>query len=64
MQDVADVLQDEDFNQQTDKIREFLYSGNNAQWDGSEFVRIFKKAAAHKVKCQSNDDGALPKLYK
>ncbi len=64
LQDVADVLQDEDFNQQTDKIREFLYSGNNAQWDGSEFVRIFKKAAAHKVKCQSNDDGALPKLYK
>ncbi len=64
LQDLADVLKDDEFNGQVDKIREFLYAGSDAQWDGVAFVRAFKRAASHKVKCTSSEDGALPKLYK
>ena len=64
LQDLADVLKDDEFNVQLDKIREFLYAGSDAQWDGVTFVRAFKRAASHKVKCTSGEDGALPKLYK
>lgn len=64
LQDLADVLNDEEFSTQLDKIREFLYAGSETKWDGVAFVRTFKKAASHKVKCQAGEDGALPKLYK
>lgn len=64
LQDLADVLNDEEFSIQLDKIREFLYAGSDAPWDGTTFIRIFKKAASHKVKCQAGEEGTLPKLYK
>lgn len=64
LQDLADILHDEDFNLQLDKIREALYGGSEIKWDGVGFVSIFKKAAAHKRRCDKNEEEILPKLYK
>lgn len=64
LQDIAAIYNDTDFNVQMDKIRAFLYSGQNAQWNSKEFINVFRKISSRKSRKNNSDNEMLPKLYK
>ena len=64
LQDISNIVGCEEFDNQLEKLREFLYSDNTAQWDGQYFAKIFHFVAAKKNKSGRKDSAILPKLYK
>lgn len=64
LQDISNIVGCKEFDNQLEKLREFLYSDNTAQWDGQYFAKIFRSVAAQKNKSGRKDSAILPKLYK
>ncbi len=63
LQDIDAAVNDKEFRCELDKLSEALYSENGTDWNGSLFLRVFKKICKQK-KGLSNNYEPLPKLYK
>ena len=64
LDDVASILQDEEFSQALKQLRQALYRGNKEDFDANRFMDIFVRIGKQAKKRQSRDDALLPKLYK
>lgn len=63
LQDIDATVGDKEFRCELDKLSEALYSKNGQDWNGSLFLRVFKRICKQK-KGLSNNYEPLPKLYK
>lgn len=63
LQDIDATVGDKEFRCELDKLSEALYSKNGQDWNGSLFLRVFKRICKQK-KGFSNNYEPLPKLYK
>lgn len=63
LQDIDATVDDKEFRCELDKLSEALYSKNGQDWNGSLFLRVFKRICKQK-KGFSNNYEPLPKLYK
>lgn len=64
LDDVASILQDEEFSQALKQLRQALYRGNKEDFDANRFMDIFVRIGKQAKKRQTRDDALLPKLYK
>lgn len=63
LNDVEKQVNTQAFSCELEKLGEALYSDKDADWDAGQFLKVFEKINAQKIR-RKNDDELLPKLYK
>lgn len=64
LDDVADILQDEEFSQVLKQLRQALYRGNKENFDANHFMDVFVRMCKKAKSRRKRDDELLPKLYR
>ncbi len=64
LDDVAAMLNDEEFTRALKQLRQALYRGSKEDFNVSRFMDIFVRISKQAKKRQKRDDVLLPKLYK
>lgn len=63
LKDLAELVDDTQFNCEAEKLTEALYARSSQNWKAGSFIKVFERISNKKVR-KNNDEEPLPKLYK